>query len=26
MGYNNVISMDGGFRRWLELGLDVQIP
>lgn len=26
MGYSNVTSMDGGFRRWLELGLDVQKP
>jgi len=26
MGYSNVTSMDGGFRRWLELGLEVQMP
>ena len=26
MGYSNVTSMDGGFRRWLELGLEVQKP
>jgi len=26
MGYSDVTSMDGGFRRWLELGLEVQMP
>ena len=26
MGYTNVISMDGGWRRWNELGGDIETP
>ncbi len=26
MGYRHVISMDGGYRGWLEAGLDIQVP
>ncbi len=26
MGYSNVASMDGGWRRWNELGFPIQIP
>jgi rhodanese-related sulfurtransferase len=25
MGYTNVISMDGGFRGWLDAGLPTEI-
>ncbi|MFY9558495.1 MAG: rhodanese-like domain-containing protein [Blastocatellia bacterium] len=26
MGYKNVISMDGGWKRWRELGLPIDVP
>lgn len=26
MGYTKVISMDGGIRRWRELGLPIEMP